>query len=181
MTSQIWSFEWSSVLPCSYFGAAEGTYALSICTWFLKNQVWKIKLDELDFYCLFSLRRTWFFKLDFSKIKYRWIGRKAAGDNNLCIFSWIWIDFPTKFGKGIVYCTTLDSTGNRKTPLHFAPTMSFISSPLIYQTQCTISLPYYRYSKFMLPCNKSRQWIMYTVQTLISFEPKGKFVLKMET
>ena len=29
--------------------------------------------------------------------------------------------------------------------------------------------------------NKSWQWIMYTVQTLISLEPKGKFVLKMET
>ena len=62
----------------------------SVHTWFLKNQVGKIKFDELDFYCLCSLqksisklifavknlvRRTWFFKLDFSKIKYRWIER----------------------------------------------------------------------------------------------------------
>ena len=36
-----------------WFNTEVGGYdpvALSICTWFLKNQVWKIKLDELDSY-----------------------------------------------------------------------------------------------------------------------------------
>ena len=28
---------------------------LLICTWFLKNQVWKIKLDELDFWSISNL------------------------------------------------------------------------------------------------------------------------------
>ena len=68
-----------------------------ICTWILKNRVWKIQFDELDFlsisndfYCLCSLQksglkqtknpvcRTWFFKLDFSKIKCRTIGGVQA-------------------------------------------------------------------------------------------------------
>ena len=30
-------------------GGIKSLYTLSICTWFLKNQVWKIKFDELDF------------------------------------------------------------------------------------------------------------------------------------
>ena len=61
-------------------------FSLLICTCFLKSQVWKIKFDELDFYCLYSLQKssskltknlvcqTWFFRLDFSKIKYRSTG-----------------------------------------------------------------------------------------------------------
>ena len=63
----------------SHFGA---TKPLFICSWFLKNQCY----FELDFYCLCSLQNsssdstknqvhpTWFFKLDFSKIKCRSIG-----------------------------------------------------------------------------------------------------------
>ena len=62
---------------------------LLICTWFLKNQFWKIKFDKLDYYCLCDLqksisnlilqaknpvRRTGFFQLEFLKFKYRSIG-----------------------------------------------------------------------------------------------------------
>ena len=32
--------------------------SLLLCTWFLKNWVWKIKWDELDFYCLCSLQNS---------------------------------------------------------------------------------------------------------------------------
>ena len=108
---------------------------------------------------------------------------KAAGDNNLCIFSWIWIDFPTIFGKGIVYCTTLDSTGNRKN------TTTFCSYYVFYFLPLNISNTVYNFTTLVIviqnlhyvqPCKKSWQWIMYTVQTLISLEPKGKFVLKIE-
>ena len=34
---------------------AWNSYALSICTWFLKNQVGKIKFDKLDFFTLFEM------------------------------------------------------------------------------------------------------------------------------
>ena len=82
-------------------------YPLLICTWFLENQFGKIKFGELDFWsisnwistaCIACKNqfRNWFlqvknpvcrnliFQLDFSKTKYRWIGRKA-------IWSSIWI------------------------------------------------------------------------------------------
>ena len=70
---------------------------LLICTWFLKNQFGKIKLDKLDFYSISNwiftvfvackiqfwacflqtiipVCRTWFFQLDFSKFQYRSTG-----------------------------------------------------------------------------------------------------------
>ena len=67
------------------------TFPLLICTWFLKNQFGKIKLDELDFLSISNIllpafkikirnrqknqvHPTWFFKLDFLRIKYRSIG-----------------------------------------------------------------------------------------------------------
>ena len=70
--------------------------ALSICTWFLKNQIGKIKFGELDFYCLCSLQKInvkidfcrlkiQFVELDFSDFskisKYRWIGRLSVRIN----------------------------------------------------------------------------------------------------
>jgi hypothetical protein len=79
---------------------------LKICIWFLKNRAWKIKLDELDFLSILNLnfagctgskneiRPTWFFKLNFSKIKPRSIGDKFL--SNLwsgCTLVLLWANF----------------------------------------------------------------------------------------
>ena len=37
------------MVKAKYLGRNVESIALSICTWFLKNQVWKIKFDKLDF------------------------------------------------------------------------------------------------------------------------------------
>ena len=75
--------------------------ALSICTVFWKNQVGKMKLHEVSNWIFTAcvacknqfgnwflqvknpVCRTWFFKLDFLKIKYRWIGL-------LCMYLDVW-------------------------------------------------------------------------------------------
>ena len=64
---------------------------------------------ELDFYCLVACKnqfrnwflqvknpvcQTWFFKLDFSKIKYRWIGQKSY--NNI-IYNVLFFRWPSEF------------------------------------------------------------------------------------
>ena len=89
LTNQNW-VSWLFLLPPS------GKYflALSICTWFLKNQVrWTGFLtckNQFQNWFLQATQAVWnpvwnrlkiqfdwtgFFQLDFSKIKYRWIGR----------------------------------------------------------------------------------------------------------
>ena len=92
----------------------EHTYPLLICTWFLKNQFWKIKFDKLDFQSISNwiftacvacknqfqnwflqvknpVGRTWFFKLDFSDIKYRSTGGKWL---SVCFCPWGSLEMP---------------------------------------------------------------------------------------
>ena len=107
------SFAWTDWLWYEKHASSKSyySYPLLICTWFLKNQFWKIQFDKLDFKSISNwiftacaacknpfqnwflqaknpVCRTWFLQLDFSEIKYRSTGGQGVFKNQW-IFSFL--------------------------------------------------------------------------------------------